>query len=128
MSNVPLSHLSLDQLKQAVRLKEQIAELEGRIAAILGGEVPTPSAPSLVPRGVGRPKGSIGKMSPEARERIAEAQRARWAAFRAKSGAARPVRSGGGRGGFRVMSAAAKARIVAAQKARWARFHALHGK
>lgn len=60
--------------------------------------------------------GRSGRMtrSPEARQRMAEAQRRRWAKVK---GAARKT-------GKRVLSPAARRRIVAAQKARWARFRA----
>ena len=63
-------------------------------------------------------------MSPEARERIAAAQRARWAAQRggkpaaAKAVAAKPA--AGKRGGRRQLSPEARERIAAAQRARWA--------
>jgi hypothetical protein len=53
-------------------------------------------------------------MSAEARRRIAEAQRRRWA--KVKGTATKP--------GKRTLSPAARRRIVAAQKARWARFRA----
>lgn len=53
-------------------------------------------------------------LSQEARARIAEAQRRRWAKVK---GSARKTRK-------RVLSPAARRRIVAAQKARWAKFRA----
>ena len=53
-------------------------------------------------------------MSPEARARIAEAQRRRWA----------KVKGAAGKTGKRALSPAARRRIVAAQKARWAKFRA----
>jgi hypothetical protein len=61
-------------------------------------------------------------MSPEARLRIAAAQKARWARFHAERGtparaSLKPKRTNG-------ISAEGRARIIAAQKARWARFHA----
>ena len=56
-------------------------------------------------------------MSPEARKRIADAQRRRWA--RARAGA-----SGKRSKGKRTLSPEARRRIVAAQKARWAKFRA----
>ena len=60
-------------------------------------------------------------MSPEARERIAAAQRARWAAQRGGSPAkaAAPAKPGK-RGGRRQLSPEARERIAAAQRARWA--------
>jgi hypothetical protein len=61
------------------------------------------------------------KLSPAARERIAAAQRARWAKVRSNGGPAKTVVSIPKK---RTMSAAARKRIVAAQKARWAAWKA----
>lgn len=61
------------------------------------------------------------QLSPEARERIAAAQRKRWAKARtnaAKSSKIVPI------GWKRTLSAAARKKIAAAQKARWARVKA----
>lgn len=73
---------SIDQLSRAIEVKKQIEKLEAELAAILSGVGSTG-------RGVGRPpKADKGEkvagrkkrqMSPEAREKIAAAQRARWA-------------------------------------------------
>ncbi|HWC18752.1 MAG TPA: hypothetical protein VG498_17205 [Terriglobales bacterium] len=64
-------------------------------------------------------------MSAEARQRIAAAQRARWARQKGQSTVATksPVTSisTGARRGPRRLSAAARARIAAAQRARWAK-------
>jgi hypothetical protein len=57
------------------------------------------------------------KLSKSARARIAAAQRARWAKFRATAKVV-PIR------GKRTLSAAARKKIAAAQKARWARVKA----
>jgi len=73
-------------------------------------------------------------MSPEARERIAAAQRARWA--KAKGGASSasvatgaekksgPSKSGGRKGKKRTMSAEGRARIAEAARRRWAKLKA----
>jgi Skp family chaperone for outer membrane proteins len=61
------------------------------------------------------------KLSASARERIAAAQRARWAKVRAsakKSDKVVPIR------GKRTLSAAARRKIAAAQRARWAKVKA----
>jgi hypothetical protein len=70
---------------------------------------------------LGAPSGSGAKpsrgrrtMSADARKRIAEAQRRRWA--KVKGQKAKP--------GTRTLSPAARRRIAAAQKARWAKFRA----
>jgi len=64
---------------------------------------------------------STRKLSASARERIAAAQRARWAKVREKADAQTqvvPIR------GKRKLSVAARKKIAAAQKARWARMKA----
>lgn len=79
-----------------------------------------------------RTKGRRGRrtMSADARRRISEAQKARWAKQRgdesaaAKAKAAPEAKAGKAavrRGGARKMSAAARKRISEAQKARWAK-------
>ena len=82
-------------------------------------------------RGIGAALAAFGKtygkvtvtrrLSASARERIAAAQRARWAKVREKADAQNktaPIR------GKRTLSAAARKKIAAAQKARWARMKA----
>ena len=59
------------------------------------------------------------KMSAAARRRIAQAQKARWAAWRNES---KPTSSGRMTAPKRTMSLAARRRIAAAQRARWAKF------
>ena len=70
LQDMTLSNLSAAQLRRAVGIKEQIEELEADLAKILGS-----SGTNGVTRG-GR------NLSPEARERIAAAQRKRWAQYR----------------------------------------------
>lgn len=60
---------STDQLKRALKISQDIQKLEAELAAILGGKK------------VSSASGTKRNMSPEARERIAEAQRKRWAKF-----------------------------------------------
>jgi hypothetical protein len=105
----PLSALSLDRLKRAVELREQIAALENELAGILGGEVSIPAIPAVVPPRRGRPPGK-------------QADVVAAAPFTA------PVPVGKGRGGPGTRSAEARARMAAGQKARWAKFHAAKGK
>ena len=79
-------------------------------------------------RGIGAALAAFGKtygkgtgtrrLSKSARERIAAAQRARWAKTRENAGAQKkvvPIR------GKRTLSAAARKKIAAAQRARWAK-------
>ncbi len=65
---------SAADLRQALKLTEKIEELQNELNALLGSESSVASAPK--PR-----KGKRGprQMSPEAREKIAAAQRKRWA-------------------------------------------------
>jgi hypothetical protein len=115
MTNSP----SLDQLKQAIALKEQIAALETQLADILGGTAETPTITTQLPPRRGRAPGS--KMSAEARARIAAAQKARWAKYRESKGTASkstPPKKGG-------MSREERGRVAA--KARWAKFRAEKG-
>jgi hypothetical protein len=109
MTNTSLSHLSLDQLRRAVGIREQMDALERELSGIIGSS----AAPSVR-------RGGRRTMSPEARAKIAAAQRRRWAKQKRTSAySAAPARRG-----RRRMSAAARARISAAAKARWARARA----
>lgn len=69
---------TVSQLKQALKIAEQLETLEAELAAILGGSSIkrkyTKSDPSAAPL-----KKTKRTMSPEAREKIAAAQRKRWA-------------------------------------------------
>ncbi len=98
---------TLEQLREAVVIKEKIAALEIQLAAIIGGSAEA-LAPSKVTARRGRPPGKV----------VAKAEAAVVA----------PVKAAGrGRGGRREMSPEAKARIAAAQKKRWAKFHESQG-
>jgi len=65
------------QLKKAVIISEKLDALHAELAAILGGS----SAPAKAAKEPKAPKAKKTKrtMSPEAREKIAAAQRKRWA-------------------------------------------------
>jgi hypothetical protein len=95
---------SLEQLRLALAVAEQIQALEEELAAILAGTLPmTPSTvdeetsvAAPTPKRRGRPPGKAatvkaapakkkkGGMSAAGRARIAAAQRARWAAYNKK--------------------------------------------
>ena len=121
-----LTNLSVQQLRQAANLKEQIEALNKQLGAILG------STGILAPSKAAKPI-KKGGMSAAAKAKISAAAKARWAAIKAKSApkavvakpvvkaVAKPVKKGG-------MSAAGKARIVAAQKLRWAKVNAAKAK
>ena len=100
-----LLSLSVEKLKRAIAIKEQIESLQDQLARLAGDGATAPTK-------VGGPQ----KMSNAARARISAAMRARWARVRAGK-----ARKGGGP---LKMSAAAKAKISAAMRARWARIKA----
>jgi hypothetical protein len=104
----PLSSLSLDQLKQAVLLREQIAALENELAGILSGGVPTPAPTTIsavLPRRRGRPPGKPASVVPAGPSE-------------------EPVTV---HSGPRNFSAASRAKMAAAQKARWAKVRKAKG-
>jgi hypothetical protein len=109
---------TLVQLKQAVSIAEQIEELQAKLASLVGGSgsvAPAPKAAST--SAVKAVKSGKRTMSPEARARIAAAQRARWAKSKgttAKAPVAAPKKKRG------KLSPEGRAKIVAALKARWA--------
>jgi hypothetical protein len=109
---------TLIELKEAVTIAEQIEELQTKLAALVGGSGPLAPAPKAVSATVSAPVVKAGKrtMSPEARARIAAAQRARWA--KSKSAIKAPAASSTKKKG--KLSPEGRAKIVAALKARWA--------
>ncbi|MBS0175506.1 MAG: hypothetical protein JSR64_15805 [Nitrospira sp.] len=70
-----MSFPSVSQLKQALKIAEKLESMEAELASILGESSAGPKAK----KGPGRPKKAKREMSPEAREKIAAAQRKRWA-------------------------------------------------
>lgn len=90
---------------QKRRLDEQIRELRAMLPSNGAGA----SAPTRGPR-------KRRRMSAEARKRIAEAQRKRWAAIRGESGTA-PMKQQKPK---RKLSAAGRKRIIEANRKRWA--------
>lgn len=106
------------------QLDEQIRQLQDA-RRVLTESIDSSSQPST-PQGRRGPR----SMSREARDRIAAAQRARWAKRKGQSttGSAQSSTNGpstpAARTSTRRLSAAARARIAAAQKARWARVRA----
>jgi len=91
-TNIPMSTPSVDQLKRAIAVKEQIQRLESELANILGNTTSAPPAKRKYTK-----KGTVSAApSGEADEQSDP---------KAK----------------RTMSAEGRARIIAAQKARWAK-------
>ena len=120
MSTTP----SIDQLKRAITISEQIQSLEAELASILGASAKV-SAPAKVAAAAVKTVKSKRGLSAEGRARIAAAQKARWAKAKgstetAAAPAAAPKKAGK-RKGKRNLSPEARARIVAAVKRRWAK-------
>ena len=96
------------------QVEQKIADLRGRIDGRTSPASASGSAAAFAPK--------KRTMSASARQRIAMAQKKRWAAYKAAKGrtaAAKPQK--------RVLSAAGRARIVAATKKRWAAFRKAKG-
>jgi hypothetical protein len=113
---------SLEQLKRALQLAEQIQSLEAELATLLG----SPSAVrSAAPAPASKPSKRGGKriVSAEARAKMAAAQKARWAKVnRAKSaaGSAPAPAAKSAKKKKRGITPEGRARLAAAMKARWA--------
>jgi hypothetical protein len=116
----------LEISNEAEAIHRTFPELRGRRNGASSTETNGAAPPS---QGRGRPRGRR-TMSADARRRISEAQKARWAKQKgealvdAASKAAPPAKAakrGRRRRGARKMSAAARKRISDAQKARWAK-------
>jgi hypothetical protein len=78
-SNV-FADLSLQQLKQAVAIREKIESLDKELSRIIGGQ------PSPAKVGAPASKRKRRRMSAAARAKISAAAKARWAKVRAKKG------------------------------------------
>ena len=112
-----LINLSVQQLRQAANLKEQIENLHKQLAAI--------SSSTGVSASVKFVKPAKRKMSAGHIAKIRAAQKLRWSKFRAGKSAAKPGAAPKKKG---TISAAGIARIKAAQKARWAAIKAAKAK
>lgn len=122
-SNTP----SVASLKRAIEIAEQIEKLQAQLASLVGGAAPAASAPRVAVTGsapVKPAKRGKRQLSPEARERIAAAQRARWAkskggakATATTSAAVKPAKPAKKKSG---LTPAGRAKLAAAMKARWA--------
>jgi len=78
-------HIAVEKLKQErLRLSKELARVDDALSA-LGGLGSSPSTSTSNTRGTGR-KRSKRKVSAIARKRMAEAARARWAAYRKEKG------------------------------------------
>lgn len=119
----------IDKLEEALNLKKQIHALQAKLSSMFGSDDDEVSEPKKRP-GFAAPAAAKTKpakagkrtMSPEARERIAAAQRARWAKSKgtSSSSAASVSSTKPAKKGKRTMSPETKAKMAAAMKARWA--------
>lgn len=112
MSNI--STLSVEQLKRAIAIREQIESLQNELNNLGSGRTVVAQAAAPGRR----------KMSAAARARIAAAARARWARVKGKKVATPAAKPAAKKS---KMSPAARAKIAAAQKARWAKLKAQKG-
>jgi len=106
----PLAKLSIQQLKRALKIKQEIKALEQELAQVIGAE-------SSVPIPVRTKKKRT--MSAAAKAKIAAAQKARWAERKMAVVPQKPAAKA-----KRRLSSQGRARIMAATKARWARYNA----
>jgi len=105
-----LENLSVEQLRKAVVIKEQIEQLQSELNSLIEGD----GAPAAH-------NGRRRSMSASARARIAAAQRARWARIKGRdNGDAAPVAKAKAKA-KRYVSPATRARLAALVKARWAK-------
>lgn len=136
-----LTSLSVEQLKRALELREQIETLESELSSILGDAPVAPVAPAsaltvtkYAPKAVASSNGKR-VMSAEWRAKIAAAQSRRWAKARAEKAGKSTPSIGAVKPMFqplaskttapkRIMSAEWKAKIAAAQSRRWAKARA----
>ena len=92
-------NITSQQLRRAAEIQEKIEALQSELSALLNGTEPTLQR---------RRKGG---MSAAGKARIAAAQRARWAKFKARGNSKHSTR--------RHMSAAAKAKLAKIARLRW---------
>jgi hypothetical protein len=108
--NDPMSpqDLTINQLKRAVAIKEQIEDLNQELGSILGA--PTNSRTA---------RKKIQTMSAATKRKIAAAQRARWASLRRANPATRSVEPAA-KAKKKTFSRATRAKLSARLKAYWA--------
>ena len=112
---INLSTLSLDQLKRAVVLKEQIAALESELAGFLGGSQPA---------AVAAPAPGKRSLSEATKAKMRAAHQARWAKIRAGKSAPKAAPTAPKAPAKRKMTAVGRAAIAAGARARWAKVKA----
>ena len=116
----PMSTLTLDQLKRAVTISEQIEKLQKELAGILGSHSAPVAKPASAPVKTGK-----FKRSPATIAKMKASQQARWAKIKGKKTAATSKAPAEAKAETlakkkRTMSPEAKAKIGAAMRKRWA--------
>jgi hypothetical protein len=115
---IDLLNVSTEQIKRILEIRQQMDALRDELNHIEGvGPAP---ASSTTPAKPGRKKGKR-YFSPEARQKMAEAQQRRWAAIRKGKSAPVAAEAKPKAKGKRVMTDEWRANIAAAAKARWAK-------
>ena len=109
----PMNTPTLDQLKRALVISEQIESLQKELAGIFGNH----SAPIVT--AASTPTKRKG-MSAKARALIGAAQKLRWAKLKGKKAPAKAKAEAPVKKKRKPMSPEAKAKLGAAMKARWA--------
>lgn len=87
-----LKDISLEALKRAAEIRQQILDLENELEAILSGESKGKGRRAAKKKTGAKKKRGKRKLSPEARERIIEAQRKRWAKVKKKAAKKAPAK------------------------------------
>ena len=103
-----LSDLTINQLKRAAAIKEQIEALNKELRSILGASAKSGAAPK-----------KKRTMSASVKRKIAAAQKARWANLRRAKSAARSAKPAA-KAKKKTVSPATKAKLSAKLKAYWA--------
>jgi hypothetical protein len=106
----------IDKLEEALSIRKQIAALQSKLSGLFGSDdskTPTPTAQRSKPQKSGK-----RTMSPEARERIAAAQRARWAKQKGTTTSTSPTSKAPKKKGG--LTPEGRAKLAASMKARWA--------
>ncbi len=114
-----LTTLPIEHLKRVVDIREQIDLLTLELHQLLGT---LPAGKENRESAAAESEGKRRVLTPEGRERIAAAQRQRWAKFNAaRGGRPKPATR-------HLLSPEGRARVSAAVKARWVRFRAAKAK
>jgi hypothetical protein len=125
---MPTNSPSVTQLKRAIVIAESIQKLQAELDSILGSPAGAASGTTTAKPSTAKPaKRGKRTMSPEARERIAAAQRARWAKAKGTTGAtpaaATPkadAKPAGKAKEKRKITPEGRAKMAAAARKRWA--------